>query len=402
MSPPTACASSSTACTRRGGPSASSRAASTRSSTRSPSASASTSGARTVSRSTAGALTGRVDGPIVDATAKAAALEEWAADAGVPLSGTVAVGDGANDLLMLDRAALGVAFSAKPAVRRHADVAIDRPDLSGVLALVGLRGSARAARRLGDPSELATARASRFYNDRMSSRTVARSLAIAGLTALLAATASQAAGAMTMSPPESTGSLVDRIALPNGFQPEGIAIDAQGTAYVGSLADGDIYAADVRSGEGEVIIQGPGTPSVGLKVDQRGRLFIAGGPTGTARVVDIDTGELLADYQLTDEPVVRERRRPHPVHAAWFTDSMQAQLYMVPLGPGGALPDADEIETLPLTGEWVQQRGVQRERHRADPRQAGAARHPVGHGHPVPGRSRRPAWPPRSISAVPR
>jgi phosphoserine phosphatase len=50
------------------------------------------------------------------------------------------VGDGANDLLMLDRAALGVAFCAKPVVRRHADVAIDRPDLSGVLALVGLRG----------------------------------------------------------------------------------------------------------------------------------------------------------------------------------------------------------------------------------------------------------------------
>ena len=190
----------------------------------------------------------------------------------------------------------------------------------------------------------------------MSSRTVVRSLAIAGLTALLAATASPAAGAMTFSPPESTGSLVDRIPLPNGFQPEGIAIDRQGTAYVGSLADGDIYAADVRSGEGEVIIQGPGTPSVGLKVDQRGRLFIAGGPTGTARVVDIETGELLADYQLTEEAsfindVVLTK------DAAWFTDSMQAQLYMVPLGPGGSLPDADEIETVPLTGEWVQQPG---------------------------------------------
>lgn len=88
----------------------------------------------------AGRLMGRVEGPIVDASAKAAALEEWAAASGTPLSRTVAVGDGANDLLMLDRAALGVAFCAKPVVRRHADVAIDRPDLSGVLALVGLRG----------------------------------------------------------------------------------------------------------------------------------------------------------------------------------------------------------------------------------------------------------------------
>lgn len=189
----------------------------------------------------------------------------------------------------------------------------------------------------------------------MTSRNVARLFATAALTALLAATASQAAGA-TMSPPGSAGSLVDRIALPNGFQPEGIAIDAGGTAYVGSLADGDIYAADVRSGAGEVIAEGPGTPSVGLKVDHRGRLFIAGGPSGTARVVDTETGELLADYQLTTgstfvNDVVLTRS------AAWFTDSQQAQLYKLPLSPSGELPDADEVETLPLTGDWVQQSG---------------------------------------------
>lgn len=189
----------------------------------------------------------------------------------------------------------------------------------------------------------------------MTSRNVARLFATAALTALLAATASQAAGA-TMSPPGSAGSLVDRIALPNGFQPEGIAIDARGTAYVGSLADGDIYAADVRSGAGEVIAEGPGTPSVGLKVDHRGRLFIAGGPSGTARVVDTETGELLAGYQLTTgstfvNDVVLTRS------AAWFTDSQQAQLYKLPLSPSGELPDADEVETLPLTGDWVQQSG---------------------------------------------
>ncbi|WP_241843083.1 phosphoserine phosphatase SerB [Agromyces albus] len=87
-----------------------------------------------------GRLTGRVDGPIVDAHGKAAALDEWAAASGIPLRRTVAVGDGANDLLMLERAALGVAFCAKPIVRERAHVAIDRPDLSGVLALLGLRG----------------------------------------------------------------------------------------------------------------------------------------------------------------------------------------------------------------------------------------------------------------------
>ena len=87
-----------------------------------------------------GRLTGRVDGPIVDAAAKARALDEWASASGIPRSHTVAVGDGANDLEMLGHAALGVAFCAKPVVREQADVAIDTPDLSAVLALIGLRG----------------------------------------------------------------------------------------------------------------------------------------------------------------------------------------------------------------------------------------------------------------------
>ncbi|UIP58629.1 phosphoserine phosphatase SerB [Agromyces marinus] len=85
-------------------------------------------------------LTGRVLGDIVDAETKRRSLEEWAAASGTPLSRTIAVGDGANDLRMLERAAIGVAFCAKPVVRAQADVAIDRVDLSGVLALAGLRG----------------------------------------------------------------------------------------------------------------------------------------------------------------------------------------------------------------------------------------------------------------------
>ncbi|KQM83439.1 phosphoserine phosphatase SerB [Agromyces sp. Leaf222] len=87
-----------------------------------------------------GRLTGRVDGAIIDAEAKAVALEEWAAAASVPLRYTVAVGDGANDLRMLAKAGLGVAFCAKPVVRAQADVAITTPDLGQVLALLGLRG----------------------------------------------------------------------------------------------------------------------------------------------------------------------------------------------------------------------------------------------------------------------
>jgi phosphoserine phosphatase len=87
-----------------------------------------------------GRLTGRVSGPIVDAAGKASALREWAADAGVDLAHTVAVGDGANDLQMMTAAALSVAFNAKPRVRDQADVVVDRCDLSQVLPLMGLRG----------------------------------------------------------------------------------------------------------------------------------------------------------------------------------------------------------------------------------------------------------------------
>ncbi|PDQ35556.1 MAG: phosphoserine phosphatase SerB [Candidatus Lumbricidophila eiseniae] len=87
-----------------------------------------------------GKLTGLVAGPLVDATAKANTLAEWAAARGIPLSQTVAIGDGANDLQMLARAGLGVAFCAKPIVRKSADVIVDKPDLSHVLAAMGLSG----------------------------------------------------------------------------------------------------------------------------------------------------------------------------------------------------------------------------------------------------------------------
>jgi phosphoserine phosphatase len=87
-----------------------------------------------------GRLTGRVLGPIIDAEAKAVALREWAAQDGIALSQTVAVGDGANDLRMMNAAGLAVAFNAKPRVKREADLVIDHCNLSQVLPLLGLRG----------------------------------------------------------------------------------------------------------------------------------------------------------------------------------------------------------------------------------------------------------------------
>jgi phosphoserine phosphatase len=85
-----------------------------------------------------GRLTGRLIGPIVDRAAKAAALKRFAAAAGVPLSQTVAVGDGANDLDMLTQAGLGIAFNAKPVVCRAADTALSVPYLDAILFLLGI------------------------------------------------------------------------------------------------------------------------------------------------------------------------------------------------------------------------------------------------------------------------
>ena len=83
-----------------------------------------------------GRLTGRVDGAIVDAPAKRDALLSWAGELGA--SATVAVGDGANDLLMMGAATLSVAFDAKPAVRERADVVLPGGSLRPLLPLLGL------------------------------------------------------------------------------------------------------------------------------------------------------------------------------------------------------------------------------------------------------------------------
>ncbi|MCT9932499.1 phosphoserine phosphatase SerB [Planotetraspora sp. A-T 1434] len=85
-----------------------------------------------------GRLTGRVVGEIVDRPGKARALERFAAESGIPLSQTVAVGDGANDLDMLAAAGLGIAFNAKPVVRQAADTALNVPYLDSILYLLGI------------------------------------------------------------------------------------------------------------------------------------------------------------------------------------------------------------------------------------------------------------------------
>ncbi|WP_329336842.1 superoxide dismutase [Streptomyces sp. NBC_00663] len=139
-----------------------------------------------------------------------------------------------------------------------------------------------------------------------------------------------------------------RFPLPNGWLPEGIAIGAEPYAYLGSRANGALYRADLRSGEGTVLYAGAaGQIAVGLKIDRDGLLYVAGN-TGVARVHDSRTGEVVRTFQLSeatghfinDVTLLGDR--------AWFTDSRAAALYGVPRGRAG------EVRTLPLTGDWVQ------------------------------------------------
>jgi sugar lactone lactonase YvrE len=134
--------------------------------------------------------------------------------------------------------------------------------------------------------------------------------------------------------------------LPNGWMPEGITIGGGPFAYFGSRADGSIYRADLRTGEGRVISQGPGTPSVGLKIDSVGRLFVAGGTAGDGRVISARTGEVLKSYQFTTGESFVNDVVLH-LGAAWFTDSRNPALYKVSLRRG--LPD--EAVSVPLSGD---------------------------------------------------
>jgi phosphoserine phosphatase len=103
-----------------------------------------------------GKLTGKVIGEVIDRAGKERALRHFAAEVGVPLSQTVAVGDGANDLDMISAAGLGIAFNAKPAVRDAADTSLSVPHLDAILYLLGISRDDIEAADAEDPSVVAT------------------------------------------------------------------------------------------------------------------------------------------------------------------------------------------------------------------------------------------------------
>ncbi|MDO9410461.1 hypothetical protein [Patulibacter sp.] len=143
------------------------------------------------------------------------------------------------------------------------------------------------------------------------------------------------------------GALPSTIALPAGFQPEGI--EARGSSfYAGSRATGQIVVGSVRGGTPRELVpaQADAPSALGLRVDRRDRLFVAGGRTGTVSVYRARTGKLLyrspavsGPAFVNDVAILRDR--------AVFTDSAQQRLVVVPIGRRGALGEA---RTVPITG----------------------------------------------------
>jgi len=176
-------------------------------------------------------------------------------------------------------------------------------------------------------------------------------LGVLGATAL-----ALAAGGVAATPASGATDVFPQvISLPDGFQPEGIATGRGTTFYVGSLRDGAIYSGSVLTGAGSVLVPGEtGQVTVGIEVDWLNRIWAAGGATGTARVYDAATGAELASYSFAPAGTTFLNDVVVTHDAAYFTDSLNQVLYVVPLGPGGELGAA---QTLPLTGDLVYMTG---------------------------------------------
>jgi hypothetical protein len=149
------------------------------------------------------------------------------------------------------------------------------------------------------------------------------------------------------------------IDLPNGWRPEGIEAGGQNTLYVGSIPTGAVREIDARTGQQFTLVQPTaGRSAIGLEYDTREkRLFVAGGGTGQAYVYDARTGAPLADYLLTPAAPRFINDAVLTKDAVYFTDSMRPWLYRLPFGRKGALPSASEVQTIPLSGDYVHQPG---------------------------------------------
>jgi len=146
------------------------------------------------------------------------------------------------------------------------------------------------------------------------------------------------------------------IPLPDNYNAEGVVTGRGPVIYAGSLTGGAIYEANLRTGEGDILVAGQdGRMAVGLGFDARSNyLFVCDGVGGTATVYDAGSGALIKTYQLSDPdgPIPFINDAIVTGEAVYFTNSFAKEFYRLPLGPGGALPEQSAVETIPLSDNF--------------------------------------------------
>jgi hypothetical protein len=153
-----------------------------------------------------------------------------------------------------------------------------------------------------------------------------------------------------------TGSLLksfpEIIPLPDGFGPEGIESGRGTTFFVGSLATGEIYKGDYRTGAGDILVEASSRLALGLSYDTRNDyLFAAGGATGSLYVYNGTTGELIAEYDIPGSSFINDLVVTQ--NTVYMTDSFRPFFYMLPLGQSGSLPPSGTVEEIALSGDYV-------------------------------------------------
>jgi streptogramin lyase len=132
--------------------------------------------------------------------------------------------------------------------------------------------------------------------------------------------------------------LPDKIALPNGFAPEGIEIAGGKTFYVGSTQTGAIYSGSLRTGVGRILIPGAAAgarSATGIEYEH-GKLWVAGAAGGTARVYDVKTHALVREYHLAPTSSTFINDVVVTKDAAFFTDSQRPVISRIAIGHDGA------------------------------------------------------------------
>jgi sugar lactone lactonase YvrE len=163
---------------------------------------------------------------------------------------------------------------------------------------------------------------------------------------------------LSFAPAARAQSFPSVISLPDGWLPEGVVTGRGPVIYAGSRASGSIYAADLRTGEGRVLVQQSGRVAVGLSFDRRSNfIYVAGGPQGTAFVYDAASGAEVAAFRFTEAQGTFINDVIVTRDGAYFTNSSRPEIYKVALDRAGRVPTDGSFTTIPLGGDWEQVQG---------------------------------------------